>query len=304
MTGAISMGVQFWWFYDVIAVAVILVSIFLSVRKGLIKTIAALTGFVLSAVIAFSAGGPIAELMYEQSEKGSNIKKFDLTLETVDFVDDLGNQLENLGYNIRIDDNELREALYDEIEPEQKIYKYVNNINNKKVDEESIFINKLHESYAVIISNYVAKRMNAYSAECAAEEMRKHPEKAYEFSKLLDDLDTKRPAAQYLTDNFLKKPYMTQTKLLAMVLIFAVGAIITVAVSIYTGRKHGPMGGFVEAVISGILGIAISVTIIIFIALMIRLYVVMGSDKMLFFNHEAIENTYVFKYFYEFISGL
>ena len=67
------MGVQFWWFYDVIAVAVILVSIFLSVRKGLIKTIAALTGFVLSAVIAFSAGGPIAELMYEQSEKGSNI---------------------------------------------------------------------------------------------------------------------------------------------------------------------------------------------------------------------------------------
>ena len=117
------MGVQFWWFYDVIAVAVILVSIFLSVRKGLIKTIAALTGFVLSAVIAFSAGGPIAELMYEQSEKGSNIKKFDLTLETVDFVGDLGNQLENLGYNIRIDNNELREALYDEIEPEQKIYK-------------------------------------------------------------------------------------------------------------------------------------------------------------------------------------
>ncbi|MBP5579104.1 MAG: hypothetical protein J6X56_06460 [Ruminococcus sp.] len=89
-----------------------------------------------------------------------------------------------------------------------------------------------------------------------------------------------------------------------MVIIFAVGAIITVAISVYAGRKNGPMGGFVEGAISGILGIAISVTIIVFIALMIRLYVVMGSNKMLFFNHEAIENTYVFKYFYEFISGL
>jgi hypothetical protein len=298
------MGVQFWWFYDVIAVAVILVSIFLSVRKGLIKAIASLMGFVMSAVIAFSAGGPIANLMYEQSEKSSNIKKFDLSLENRDFIADLGSYLETLGYDIRVDNGELRNAFYNEDEPEKRIYKYINNINNKKVDEESIFINKLHEGYAVVINNYVSKRMNAYSAEYAAEEMRKHPEKAFEFSKLLDDLDTKRPAAQYLTDNFLKKPYITQTKLLAMVLIFAVGAIITVAISIYVGRKHGPMGGLVEGVISGILGIAVSVTIIIFIALMIRLYVVMGNDKMLFFNHEAIDNTYVFKYFYEFISGL
>ena len=298
------MGVQFWWFYDVIAVAVILVSIFLSVRKGLIKTIAALTGFVLSAVIAFSAGTPIAELLYEQSAKNSNIKKFDLSLENMDFVSDLGNYIETLGYDVRVDSDELRKAFYDEDDPEKKIYKYINNINGKKADEEKIFINRLHEGYAVVISNCISKKMNAYSAEYAAEEMRKHPEKAYEFSALIDDPDTKRPAAQYLSDNFLKAPYMTQTKLLAMVIIFAVGAIISVAISMYAGRKSGPMGGFVEGVISGILGIAISVTIIIFIALMIRLYVVMGSDKMLFFNHEAIENTYVFKYFYEFISGL
>ena len=304
MTGAYSMGVQFWWFYDVIAVAVVLISIFISVRKGLMKAVATLIGLVLSAVIAFSAGGPVAELMYEQSEKSSNIKKYELSLESVDFISDLGNQLETLGYNIRIDSDELRKAFNDEKDPEKKIYKYVNNINSKKVDEESIFINKLHESYAVVISNYIAKKSNAYSAEYGAEEIRKHPEKTYELAELLNDQDTKRPAAQYVSDNFLKKPYMTQTKLLVMVIIFAVGAIISVVIGISVGRKHGPMGGLVEGVISGILGIAVSVTCIIFIALMIRLYVVMGNDKMLFFNHEAIESTYVFKYFYEFISGL
>ena len=169
------MGVQFWWFYDVIAVAVVLVSIFISVRKGLMKAVATLIGLVLSAVIAFSAGGPVAELLYEQSEKSSNVKKYELSLESVDFISDLGNQLETLGYNIRIDSDELRKAFNDEKDPEKKIYKYVNNINSKKVDEESIFINKLHESYAVVISNYIAKKSNVYSAEYGAEEIRKHP---------------------------------------------------------------------------------------------------------------------------------
>ena len=188
------MGVQFWWFYDVIAVAVVLVSIFISVRKGLMKAVATLIGLVLSAVIAFSAGGPVAELMYEQSEKSSNIKKYELSLESVDFISDLGNQLETLGYNIRIDSDELRKAFNDENNPEKKIYKYVNNINSKKVDEESIFINKLHESYAVVISNYVSKRMNEYSAEYTAEAIRKNPEQIFELYELLQDQDTKRPA--------------------------------------------------------------------------------------------------------------
>jgi hypothetical protein len=40
------------------------------------------------------------------------------------------------------------------------------------------------------------------------------------------------------------------------------------------------------------------------IAVMVRLYVVFGSNKMLFFNHEAIDNTYIFKYVYDFVKSM
>ncbi|MBQ2048426.1 MAG: CvpA family protein, partial [Schwartzia sp.] len=220
LTGAYSMGVQFWWFYDVIAVAVVLVSIFISVRKGLMKAVATLIGLVLSAVIAFSAGGPVAELMYEQSEKSSNIKKYELSLESVDFISDLGNQLETLGYNIRIDSDELRKAFNDEKDPEKKIYKYVNNINSKKVDEESIFINKLHESYAVVISNYIAKKSNAYSAEYGAEEIRKHPEKTYELAELLNDVLNRRCCRFFLFGRLLRCFFLSGSFLLRWLLCF------------------------------------------------------------------------------------
>jgi len=304
MIGANSMGVQFWWFYDVIAAAVILLCIFLIVRKGLVKASITLTGFVIAAVTAFSACGPIAETMYEQSARNSNFKKLDLTLESVDFIDDLGNYIETLGYEVRVDNDQLRKAFEDKNDPEEKIYQYVNNINGKKVDEEKNFINKLHEGYAVVISNYVAKRMNEYSAEYTAEAIRKNPEQIFELYELLQDQDTKRPASKYISDNFLQKPYATQTKLIAFLLIFVGIVIVTIVIVVSTGKNSAPLVGFVPNAISGILSIACGAIVIVAIAAVIRLNVVLGSNKMLFFNHEVIENTYVFKYFYELVSGL
>ncbi|WP_024861017.1 hypothetical protein [Ruminococcus flavefaciens] len=297
------MGVQFWWFYDVIAAAVILVCVFLAVRKRLMKAAITLTGLVLAAIIAFSASGPVANLFYGQSVRSSNIKKFDLSLESADFIEDLANYIDTLGYNVRIQNDSLKAAFKDEKDPEGSIYKYLNNINNREVDEENIFINKLHEGYATVISNYIAKKTNEYVAESAAEVIRKHPEKAYEFAELLADEDTKRPASQYITENFTKKPYVTQIRLIVFLIVFVVCALIAIAIGVSSEKNSTPIEGFVANSISGILGIAMGVIFIIAIAAMIRLYVIMGSNKMLFFNHEAIESTYVFKYFYDLVSG-
>lgn len=298
------MGEQFWWFYDVISAAVVLLCIFLSVRKRLMKAAITLTGLVLAAIIAFSASAPIANTFYGQSVKGSNVKKLSLTLETVDFFADLGNYIETLGYDVRVDSGELKQAFEDEKDPEKKINEYINNINNKKVDEENVFINKLHEGYAVVISDYVSKKTNEYSAECTADAIRKHPEKIFEIVPLLEDQDTKRPAAQYISDNYLKKPYTTQLRLISYLILFVVLALIAIAIGASSERNSRPIEGFVANAISGLLGIAEGVIFVLAIAAMIRLYVIMGSNKMLFFNHEAIESTYVFKYFYDLISGL
>ena len=298
------MGVQFWWFYDVIAAAAILVCVFLAVKKRLMKSAVTLTGFILAAIIAFSASAPVAGTVYGQTVRSSNLKKLDLSFESVDFIEDLSSYIETLGYEVRVDRKQLKQAFFDEKDPEKKIYTYINNINNKKADEEGIFYNKLHEGYAAVISKYVLKKTNEYCAEYTAEYIRKHPTKAFEFAKLLDDQDTKRPASKYASDNFLKKPYVTQIRIIVLLVLFVAGALIAIAIGASTARYSAPIEGFVANTISGIIGIAMGVIIVAAIAAMIRLYVIMGSNKMLFFNHEAIESTYVFKYFYELISGL
>ena len=57
-------------------------------------------------------------------------------------------------------------------------------------------------------------------------------------------------------------------------------------------------------VIGGILGILNGGIALFVIAVMVRLYVILGDEKMLFFNFEAIDNTYIFKYIYDMILSL
>ena len=54
--------------------------------------------------------------------------------------------------------------------------------------------------------------------------------------------------------------------------------------------------------IGGFFGAIKGVIVLFGVAAVIRLYVVLGSDKMLFFNHKAIDRSHIFRYIYAFIT--
>lgn len=300
------MGEQFWWFYDVIAAAAVLVCIFLSVRSGLIKAATSIICFILSFVIALSVSSMVADAIYEQATKNGNVKELTPSLESKSFTVDLKKYLEGLGYNVRIDQQKLDKAFHDDLSPDTKIYEYLNNINNKKVDEEAIFMNKLHEGYAYIVSDYIAQKLSPYAAEYAAEQVRKQPMKVYELDKLMQietDEETMRDAAEFISETYLKVPYTTQLRLISFCILFLVLGLISIGIEVATSRYKEKMSGLVPNFMCILIGVVKGAIMIVAIACVVRLYVVLGSNKMLFFNHEAIEQTYIFKYFYNFIKG-
>ena len=106
------MGVQFWWFYDVIAVAVVLVFMFVTIKKGIMKAAVSLVGYGLAIALAFSISSSIAGSLYSKAVRNSNVKKMDQSISEGDYIAELGNYLENLGYNIVIDENQLRNICF------------------------------------------------------------------------------------------------------------------------------------------------------------------------------------------------
>ncbi|MBR6968185.1 MAG: hypothetical protein IKH78_06580 [Ruminococcus sp.] len=297
------MGVQFWWFYDVAVVAAILVCVFITVKKGLLKAALSFVGYMLALFLSLSISASMMNSINE-TVCNSNKKKIRQILEDYDYTEELAGYIQTLGYNVYVNRKTLGDIIHQEGDIDGKIYKYLNNINAEKVDTESAFKEKLHEGYALIASNIISRELSLYSAETAARMIKEDPETFYEFMIKMDDPDDRRPPADFLVDTYLSEPYRSQIRLVSILAVMIFILVLTFFVTYARGSKDHTEISFIGGFFSGLIGIFKGVVIVFAIAVIVRLNVVLGSNKMLFFNHEAIDNTYVFKYVYEFVRNL
>ena len=295
------MGEQFWWFYDVIVAAVVLICIFLTLRKGLLKASAAIVGYIFAVFISFSLSTTLAGSIAESALYGSNVKKMNFTIAENDYAAELCSQINGMGYYVTVNRDKIEQFYLSGEDVDHKIYDYIRHMNSKQLDDEETFTVKLHDCYAVSASNFIAKKLSPYSAEYAAEQIRKNPQKYWQFMQLLgDEYDTK-PAAEFLVKNYVKPPYTTLIRLIISLIAFVVLLLIFLAIAHSFSRNDHTENGFFTVSLRVIIGVGKAAAIILAIAVIIRLNVITGNDKMLFFNHEAIDKTYIFTYFYSFI---
>lgn len=305
------MGEEYWWFYDVIAVAAVAVSIYIAARKGLFKAGVSLTGYIIAFALALSLSSSIASGLYDSSVKTSNNKKLAKSVKSSRFLEKTADYLESLGYpNVDVRENKLQEIYSGKNKKktfDEQIYDYINNMNANTVDRDTVFYDKLHEGYAQIISGIIADQLSEYPAEYAADLIREKPFTTDELIPLMIDNeqienDTSKEAAEYISDKYLEKPYKTELRLAAFIIILAVLLALTIfIVRAVAGDDFNDLP-VASHLVGGIIGAVKGVIILIGIAAMIRLYVLLGSDKMLFFNFKAIDNSHIFKYVYQFVT--
>ena len=122
--------------------------------------------------------------------------------------------------------------------------------------------------------------------------------------QLLKDEDNFKPAAEYIVDNYLEAPYISEIKLIVFLVVTIFLVLITLLIETAAGKNRQMEPSIVTHAMSGLIGLFKGAVIVFVIAVMVRLYVVLGSNKMLFFNHDAIDKTYIFKYIYNIIKDM
>lgn len=300
------MGTQFWWFYDVMAGAVLLVCVFLSGKKGAIKGIVTALSLIIAAVAALGISGAVADSLSGSTIKNSNEKKIEKCLEIGTFTGKYASYLENMGYSIKVDKNKLGGILDSDVQYDEAIAKYVNNINSRKVEEnQEVLLEKIHEGYAVVIGSIAEEALNKFAAETAAETIRNDSSGMQDLIPLLRDQENMHPAAKYIAEHYTSGAYGTLLRLIVFMAAFIVlGLLIAYSANAFLGKRETSAIGVSSHIIGGIGGILSAAAIIFAIAVTVRLWAVMGSNEMLFFNNEAVEKSYVFKYFYDYAMNL
>lgn len=298
------MGEQFWWFYDVLAVAAALVCVFLSGRKGLLKSFINFVGYVLAFAVAFSVSGGIAGGIYKNTIRDSNVKKVKTALEYYELPSKLEEQLGIMGYNVNIKRDKLTKILSSGKPIDDQIYKYMKDatINNSKgLPPKEEFCEQLHEIYGTLVKNILSEELSKYSAENAAREIKDDPSKFEAAVPLIMDKEDRGPASEYLADTFTEEPYKYVMRLIVFIILLVLVIIISIFVTGTIIDSDHTEQSIVSHICGGLVGVLKGAIIVFGIAAIVRLNVVMGSDEMLFFNHEAIDKTFIFRHAYDFI---
>ncbi len=295
------MGTEFWWFYDVIAVAVLLVCIFLSGKKGFLKGTFVALCCAVSVFISFAVSGTVSQELYKNTVRSSNVRKIEKNLKSDTFTQKYAAYLENMGYFIKVNPEKLDEIFKSDRELDKALCDYVNNINARKAEEnESVLLEKIREGYAVVMSDIISQSLNKFSAETAANEIRNDSSGIKEFLILVLDTEKIHDAAVYVTDNYTAKAYTVIFRLTGFVVLYiAIFLIIMAVINSFTSRREGSAESIGSHIAGGLIGIVTGGIMIFAVAAVIRLWAIMGNNEMLFFNNDVINSTLIFKYFYD-----
>lgn len=300
------MGSQFWWFYDIVAAAVFLVCIFLAGKKGVLRGAIAAVGCVIALALALGISTGAADGVYQNTMRSSNIKKVAKVIRQDVFLYKYAAYLESLDANIDPNYDRLDAIFSSENKNyDEQLSKYINNINGRRLYDDEETLRVVHEGYAVVIGELVSQSMNKYAAEVAMKEIRKNPETMQELIPMIHFREEGEsvPPAKFITDNYTAPAYVTIYKLAGLLIVFILAFVFTLYMSYSIASKQEPSRP-VEYIISGSTGIFTGAAIVFIIAAAVRLWAVLGSNEMLFFNNEVIDRSLIFKYFYNLVSKL
>lgn len=301
------MGTQFWWFYDVLALATILVCAFIWGKKGAMKGVFAAVGGVLSVMLAFGISSAVADGLRQITVKSGDAHKLEEHLSQDTFSDEMAVYLENMGYSIRVDRKKLGEILdKTDVQYDEAIAKYVNNVNSKRLEEDSqVLVEKVREGYAAAIGEIVGESLSKFAAETAANEVRKNPDMMQELIPLMRG-EVSSAAANYIGENCTAPAYRTIFRLVSFVVLFLVFWLaLTAIIKSFSGsRDSGTAAGAANHIIGAVMGTAAGAIAVLAVAAAVRLSAVLGSNEMLFFNNDVVDKSFVFRFFYGLIEKM
>lgn len=260
------------------AVAAVLVCLYLCGKKGIFKSAVTVVGCIVGLLLAVPLSSAVSESIYKTVIRDNNIKKLDKSLIDVEVSSYLGNALENMGYSVIVSTEKIDQILESDKDVDDQLYKYLNNINGKVVDNEANFHTNLNECYSKVMEKLISADLTKYAVETAAMKIREDKTDFGSLLKMIKSGEQRNESAKIIADDYTAKSL--------------------------TGSQREVDESTGSHIAGSVCGIFTGVAVVFMMAVAVRLYVVMGSNEMLFFNNEAIDKTFIFRYAYDIASEL
>lgn len=299
------MGTDFWWFFDLMAAAILLITVYIYGRKGFAKIIVTIVGYVLSIFLAATASGSAGDSFYKNGVKSSNIKCIEDALDDNNIAQKTKSYIESLGYNVTLNEANIENIFSKGGDVNDSLYQYVHNINGRVADSKEEFSEKMTEGFAEMMNTILAGALTKYSAEAAADLIRSDMSLFGETLKILQN-DGVNKAAVHIEENYTGEASTDIIKIFCFIIIIFLFMMIIkiIAQKVNENDSIRPAGDIADHVIGGVFGAVEGVIVMVIAAAVVRALVILSGNEMMIFNSETIDKTIFFKHIYNIVMKL
>lgn len=299
------MGSQFWWFYDILAVALALFIIYLNAKRGFKKNFLVIIGYVLSAVVASVTSAMLAEPVYTGLIRESNLYALDQVLSDYDGTAVIQNALDKQEYGAKFDEKRIDIYLSPaKADFEDELYRYVNQTCDYTVTTPTEFRNILRGAFIESFGSLMAKQMPLYARLSLEDKLADNDTLYVEtMQHIYGETGSVRQITAYLEDTYVKDDCIRIINSFLFVAIFCcLMSLIAVLAKKLESRIYFNIYPVVDHTAGGLLGILEALMLLCLLCVFLRLLFVTASDTMLVLNEETILKSRLFRYIYQ-LSG-
>lgn len=299
------MGSQFWWFYDILAVALTLFIIYLNAKRGFKKNFLIIIGYVLSVVVTSVTSAMLAEPVYTGLIRESNLYAFDQVLSDYDGTAVIQNALDKQEYGAKFDEKKIDIYLSPaKADFEDELYRYVNQTCDYTVTTPTEFRNILRGAFIESFGSLMAKQMPLYARLSLEDKLADNDTLYVEtMQHIYGETGSMRQITAYLEDTYVKDDCIRIINSFLFVAIFCcLMSLIAVLAKKLEPRIYFNIYPVVDHIAGGLLGILEALMLLCLLCIFLRLLFVTASDTMLVLNEETILKSRLFRYIYQ-LSG-
>lgn len=296
------MGTQLFWFYDAVVVALLLINIYSGGKRGFLKSVVLILGFAASVLVSWIVSSAAAPAVYENFIQEKTTVLIEERLKDVNIAGDLKKLFSREDDGVVFSQNEMEAVLSEEngdlTGAIQKLIsnKYADiNLSREEVELKlnSLFDNQVNERIFGALPAYMKDPVNAY--------LNNSEDIVNDVLRALNG--TSRSAAEYIEENFIRSGVVTLIRLGIFLIVFSVMMIAIQAISAGTNIvKAIPLASSLNAFLGVLLGVVQGAAVIIIIAVVLKTLICLTGNELIAINSQTIEETYLFKAFYNLIA--
>lgn len=293
------MGEKFWWVYDIVAIAVVVFFIWNGARKGFSRIIIFALGCVAAVGLGMLAGDKATDFVYDKFFMQSNIDKVDETLKEYQPEDIIKTIIEE-NDAVGVLSNEKIESILKSGNSLDKLYEYTNSESENVVSTQEIFDAEVINGFAEAFAEQIGISLPPYVISEITGSIENNEELFNSTIDMLVNSPEKMP--QFIEENYIREP---AKRIISAVIFLFVYCVLMVAVVIIVNKTtgFGLLNGYdrLDKFAGGLFGIVEAAAVMLLIATAVKLMINITESENSFLGLHTIEQTKIFKYFYEFI---